>query len=192
MVANRDTKREGLINQIFSAFKGVRLGNGVGLTEAQAIDCYASPDERKEYRSHDETENWIEIPVRSLYRYWDSVSFFDAAGMRFHLPVFLLLALEYFEEEVEKMYNEGPVRGTVPDIEFHLTSVLKYLDDGSEDGIKMREFDAERFSLLNAEQMGCVIRFLEFRTCELGKEDNQRILLERAITHWTSKLNSVL
>ncbi len=185
-------KREELIQQILLAFKDVKLEKGVGLIEAQAIDMYASPEERSEYRSRDETENWDKIPVSHLYRYWDSISFFDAEGMRFHLPVFLLLDLEYFEDAVERMFDERPVQGSAPDMEFHLTSVLNYLDDESKVGRQMREFDLERFSLLNEEQVACVIDFLKFKALGLAGNDDQRILLEKAIDHWKNKQKLIL
>jgi len=184
-------KREELIKHVFSAFKDVRLGNGVGLYEAQAIDYHAPLEKRKEFRSHDETENWIDIPLNELFRFWDSPSFFDAEGMRFHLPMYLLLELEYFEDEIEKMYKEGPVQGTFPDIEFHLTSVLDYLDDDNQQATEMREFEQMRFSLLNEGQISCVIQFLIHKTIDYLENDNQRVFLGRAIQHWENKLNSI-
>jgi hypothetical protein len=181
------TQREALIQKIFSAFEGVTLGNGVGLYEAQAIDYYASAETRKEYRNEDETENWKNIPVTKLFQYWDSPSFLDAEGMRFHLPLYLLIALEYFDDEIEELIDNDRLMGTSPDIEFHLTSVLDYLDDDNEEAAQMIDFHTERFSLLNDDQISCVIEFLEFQTVGFPAKDTTKLHLEKAIQYWKQK-----
>lgn len=86
--------RDELRHAIRQAFAGVVLGDGIGLWEAQAIDDYSDDERRREQRLRDEREDWSRIPAESL-RYADSsLSFFDAAGMRFHLPAFLLAELD--------------------------------------------------------------------------------------------------
>lgn len=182
-------KREALIDKIFSAFEGVELGGGVGLYEAQAIDYHASLDERKEYRSQDETQKWINIPVSKLFRYWDSPSFFDAEGMRFHLPMYLLIELDYFEKEIEKMYEKDSFQGNPPDIEYHLTSVLKYVGEEGQQAAEMREFEKERYSLLNSAQISCIIEFLKYNTIGYEEGNKSRLFLERAIRYWENKLS---
>jgi hypothetical protein len=71
------------------AFADVRLGNGVGLYEAQGIDHYASEEDCANYRAKDEKTDWRCIKLEDLNRCNSSLSFFDAAGMRFHLPAFI-------------------------------------------------------------------------------------------------------
>jgi hypothetical protein len=89
-----------------NAFQGVTLGKGVGLWEGQAIDDYEDSHTRAVYRSRDEKEDWSAISVADLERCFSSLSFFDAEGMRFHLPAFLIAEIE----------------GTIKqDILFHLT-----------------------------------------------------------------------
>jgi hypothetical protein len=83
----------GLVEAIRSAFRDVRLGAGIGLREGNAIDDYASADERKAARALDETEDWQLIPVESLNQFHYALSYFDAEGMRFHLPAFLIADL---------------------------------------------------------------------------------------------------
>lgn len=81
---------EALCNTIREAFAGVTLGRGVGLQEAQGIDDYEDADTCSRYRATDQKEDWSCIPVSVLNRCNSSLSFFDAEGMRFHLPAFLI------------------------------------------------------------------------------------------------------
>ncbi|MEF9955604.1 MAG: hypothetical protein RSA22_02675 [Acinetobacter sp.] len=89
-----------LRQKIESAFAGVTLEEGIGLYEAQAIDDYASEAECLAYRAKDEKLNWRNISVDDLNRCNSSLSFFDAQGMLFHLPAFLLANLngDYLQE----------------------------------------------------------------------------------------------
>jgi len=41
----------------------------------------------------DEKMNWENIPSSELERCNSSLSFFDAKGMRFHLPAFMIVAI---------------------------------------------------------------------------------------------------
>lgn len=180
-------KREALIAKIQHAFKDVKLGNGVGLYEAQAIDYYASLEERQRVRAKDELESWQNIKIADVYKCSDSPSFFDAEGMRFHLPVFLLQALEFFEKEEEELYDRGELIGAGPNIEFHLTSALKYHGDKTEMGARMRAFDKERYALLNEEQIDCIIAFLHWSADGWKKDNPHFIELNKAIEHWQRK-----
>lgn len=85
---------ESIKDQIRRAFASVRLGVGVGLWEAQGIDDYADAATCAAYRTKDEKDDWSLIPVADLNRCYSSPSFFDAAGMRFHLPAFLIADLD--------------------------------------------------------------------------------------------------
>jgi hypothetical protein len=78
---------------IREAFAGVMLGNGVGLRETRALDDYEDAAACAAIRAGDETEDWQRIPVEELTRY-NGLAFFDAEGMRFHLPAFLIADLE--------------------------------------------------------------------------------------------------
>jgi hypothetical protein len=80
-------------NHIQKVFHGVTLGNGVGLLEGQGLDDYADEATRKAYRERDEKQDWTRIPAEALNRCNSSLSFFDAEGMRFHLPAFMIAEL---------------------------------------------------------------------------------------------------
>lgn len=78
---------------IEAAFADVKLGGGVGLFEAQGLDDYADAATCARYRADDEKDDWRRISSESLRRCNSSLSFFDAEGMRFHLPAYLLCEL---------------------------------------------------------------------------------------------------
>lgn len=93
--------------QIRRAFSGVMLEDGVGLLEGLEIDSYSSDDVRAAARENDEKMDWTSIPAELLNGAATSLSFFDAKGMRFHLPAYLIADL----------------RGELhQDIRFHLNS----------------------------------------------------------------------
>lgn len=77
----------GVIEQIEVAFAGVTLGGGVGLNQAVGLDNYLSDPELDALRATDIKDDWHDLqicPSSSLLTY------FDAEGLRFHLPAYLL------------------------------------------------------------------------------------------------------
>jgi len=126
------------------------LGNGVGLWEGQAIDDYETEENIGKARFRDEKLDWSKLTAADITRCQSSLSFFDADGMRFHLPAFLL------HEEFEDL------SGTII---FHLTSLDEYgrshftsLNQSQRAVIreflvwcsKNEEFDFEKTSILRA------------------------------------------
>ncbi len=83
-----------LCTLIEAAFAEVRLGSGIGLHEARALDDYADGSTQAAARAEDEKEDWQKISAATLRERNSSLSFFDAAGMRFHLPAFLICDLQ--------------------------------------------------------------------------------------------------
>lgn len=77
------------------AFRGVTLGNGVGLHQAQGLDDYADESTLASLHARDEKNDWSAIPVDQLDRCYSSLAFFDAEGMRFHLPAYLIADLAH-------------------------------------------------------------------------------------------------
>ncbi|MES2889636.1 MAG: DUF6714 family protein [Pseudomonadota bacterium] len=76
------------------AFSHVVLGAGVGLLEANGLDDYADEAALAAFREQDEKQDWSAIPCDHLQRYGCSLSYFDAEGMRFHLPAFLIAEID--------------------------------------------------------------------------------------------------
>lgn len=81
---------ESLRSKIEEAFNDVTLGDGVGLRQARAMDDYENEKVQKQARLKDEKDDWRAIPLEDLEFYYSSPSFFDADGMRFHLPAYML------------------------------------------------------------------------------------------------------
>ena len=102
---------DALLQEIRDVFRGVKLGEGVGLFQGQGLDDYATEDEIARLRADDEKEDWQLISTADLNRCYSSLTFFDPAGMRFHLPAFLIAELRG-KFEMELLY--------------HLTDLSKY------------------------------------------------------------------
>lgn len=87
-----------LMQIIINAFQNVKLEEGIGLSEGNAIDDYETDEVKALCRANDEKENWQNISSADLNKYNYSLSYFDAKGMRFHLPAFMIAELkgEYF------------------------------------------------------------------------------------------------
>jgi hypothetical protein len=83
-----------LCDRVRLAFEGIRLGEGVGLFEGQALDDYATSEVRAKSRAKDEHYSWDSINSVHLNACHSSLSFFDALGMRFHLPAFIIADLK--------------------------------------------------------------------------------------------------
>jgi len=148
-------------NLIRAAFRDVRLGNGVGLRQGRGLDDYADATTLAEYRSRDEKDDWSRIPLEDLNHYGGSLCFFDAEGMRFHLPAFLL----------------ADVEGTLTtDLLFHLAH---YLEPGA----------LSRFDLLSESQRRAVREYLLLRLSRARDEKNDFVqpMIEKALAeYWTN------
>ena len=125
------TEREQVAELIREAFAGIVLGKGIGLWQGQALDDYADKKTIAAYRARDEKTDWAAIPRENLNRCYSSLPFFDAEGMRFHLPAFLLA-------ELEADFDQGVV--------FHLTDLSDY--------------GRSKFALLSGTQRKAVREFL--------------------------------
>lgn len=140
---------------IKNAFRGVTLGNGVGLLQGQGLDDYADPKALAEYRLQDEKDDWSRISVDALSRCHSSLSFFDAEGMRFHLPAYLI----------------GDLEGTLDqDALFHLT----YICQGAE----------SRFALLSAAQRDAVRELLLLRLADPNYEFDRPSIEMALESYW--------
>jgi len=83
---------------IREAFAGVRLGDGISLGEAEAIDDYyrtVSYEESRENRRSEVVDEWAAVPPSELER--DCVAHLDPTGLRYYLPAFMLRLLDHYE-----------------------------------------------------------------------------------------------
>jgi hypothetical protein len=135
-------EEERILNLVRTAFRNVVLGDGVGLWQGQGLDDYADSRTLESYRAQDEKSDWSAISVEQLDRCYSSLSFFDAEGMRFHLPSYLSADLQ------------GELR--TADVLFTLTC-FEYLG-------------TSRFENLNAAQRNAVREFLLLRLSDSDYE----------------------
>jgi hypothetical protein len=142
---------------IEAAFAGVTLGDGVALQEAQGLDNYIVDAETcASYRATDEKEDWHRISAEALNRCHSSLSFFDAEGMRFHLPAYLLADL----------------RG---DYDFGMAFCLTHECDHR----------SSQFSLLSPEQRAAVSAFLHHIMDDPDEEFYRSDIVNALIEYWT-------
>ena len=141
---------------ISTAFLGVTLGKGLGLGEAQGLDGYEDEAARAARRRQDEKDDWRLIRPADLNRCNSSLSFFDAEGMRFHLPAFLVA-------DLDGVYEFG--------MAFHLT----HLDSH---GIG-------QFSLLTTEQRAAVRMYLQHISTEEEYAFERPAILRALVEYWT-------
>ena len=97
--------KQAVIDAIEKAFAGVKLGNGLGLFEAQGHDDYASEEECAKLREKDEKDDWHALKRDDLEQNNPALSFFDAEGMRFHLPAYLMMNLEKISEYQDMSFS---------------------------------------------------------------------------------------
>ena len=86
---------------IRSAFAGVRLGSGVSIRQAQAIDDAfigrgLSRAEFDRLRASEVTDDWARVQEWELTR--DCIAHLDADGLRYYLPALMLWLLEHFDD----------------------------------------------------------------------------------------------
>lgn len=172
-------KKETLIQKIEDAFRDVKLEDGVGLWEAQGLNYYETEEDCRKRREKDEKEDWRNLSLALFSECHSSPSFFDAKGMRFHLPFFLLIDLDVYEKEIEKLEY-----GVDLDIDFILTHAVNYLGNSSKDAVSMLEHHHSQFSMLNTAQIKCVIAFLKYKWPPESYDMNKEIKL------WEEKLVS--
>jgi hypothetical protein len=89
----RDAERDSLIARIEAAFGHVRLGEGVSLHQARAMDDYESEATIASVRTFDTEHRWQDVSDEKLDRLSDTLPFMDAEGFRFYMPRFMTFAL---------------------------------------------------------------------------------------------------
>ena len=122
-----------LIERIRAAFAEVVLGDGIGLHQAEAMDDYATEFTLLKLRPSDEALDWSRLNLDDLNKCSSALAFFDAKGMRFHLPAYLAAELN---------------KTLTVDLMFHL--------------IYDNDYARDRFSFFTAEQRSVVAEYLEY------------------------------
>ena len=154
-----------IIDEVETAFRDVQLGNGVGLFEGQAIDDYESEDIQKHVREKDEKADWKKIRTSDMDRCYSSLSFFDAEGMRFHLPAFVCSDLR----------GDSGV-----ELEF---SLVGFGDQ------KLGAYKRSKFSLLNFTQRTAIARYLKFLAEDIDGAFSRKAIQQSLATFWETDLD---
>ena len=161
-----EERRQRLLAAIEEAFRGVELSDGVSLHETVVIDDYGSTEERQAARERDEKQDWrklIGAPELARIGGVGGLSFYDAAGLRFHLPAYLSLAVIDFDRE---------------DADLVLESLMFTLTHFS-------EYNVGRLASLSRAQRKCVREVLLFLRGEYELESAE---LDRAIEgYWSDE-----
>ena len=142
-----------LIQQIYEAFKGTKLEEGIGLFEADCIDDHLNPTHPDYiyWKHKDERHEWEKLlPLfmssNAIERLNSSNYFFmDAKGKRFHMPCYFLQDLD------PRFSGNNPV---ITDIRF-----------------KNNELSA--YQLLSPLQKETLVAFLEFQIDKFMREENE-------------------
>ena len=133
-------QKEHVLQLIYEAFEEVILENGVSLHETIKIDNYGMTDEVLESQiKADERNNWknlVDEPELIEVNGIGGLSFYDAKGLRFHLPAYLCLTVNNPDTDISES------------LIFHLTHLETY--------------NRERFSILTIEQRKAVKVFLTY------------------------------
>jgi hypothetical protein len=83
---------------IAAAFRGVVLGGGISLRQAQVIDRYGEGVTDAEFDRlplQEITNDWSRVPLEELER--DCVAHLDAEGYRYYIPAFMLSVLKKYD-----------------------------------------------------------------------------------------------
>lgn len=130
-------------SEILSAFKGVKLDDGIGYFEADAIDDYLVPSSIKyqEEKAKDEREDWTRLFSIFKDLRFDSSrhSFMDKKGILFYLP----FAMTRKEDMVNSVMY------------FYISEVYK------REGYEIGKY-TELITLLTPEQKQCIYDFYTF------------------------------
>ena len=92
-------ERDDIEAAIRSAFQDVRLGSGISLRQAQAIDDYGRGLSDAEFDGlplSEVTDDWTRVPEAELLR--DNVAHLDAEGLRYYLPALMLWLLDHYDD----------------------------------------------------------------------------------------------
>ena len=165
--------RRAIESEIQMAFRGVTLGLGVSLRQAQLADrsrdavCNANS---ASLAAGEIVDDWSQVPLDELER--DCIAHLDADGFRYYIPALMLSLLKH--------YDSGSMRviGT-------LNGLYPKKDHGW-------EYHVLRYSLLNHTQKTAIARFLATlpKLVELDFEDHK--IVERALrNYWGEYLQPI-
>jgi uncharacterized protein DUF6714 len=155
-------------NEIRAAFRGVTLGRGMSLRQAELADRFQDAV----WKAHgaslgrgEISDDWSQVSLEELER--DCIAHLDAEGFRYYIPALMLSLLDHYDSSSMR------VIGT-------LSSLYPKKDN-------TWEFHMNRYSLLNLPQRTAIARFLAAlpQLIELSGEDHK--IVPRALRNYWGK-----
>lgn len=169
---------------IRTAFRGVTLGRGISLRQAQSIDgsssrargAHSAPVGQQKTDTEwsrialDEiTNDWSRVSLEELER--DCIAHLDALGFRYYIPTLMLSVVDHYDPSSLRVI--GTLQGLYPK-----------KDDGW-------EYHMHRYSLLNFRQKVAIARFLAAlpKLVQLELED-QKVVESALRNYWGEYLRA--
>jgi hypothetical protein len=164
--------RRAVESEIRIAFRGVTLGRGMSLRQAQFADRFQDAvwNAHSASLAHGEiTDDWSQIPLDELER--DCISHLDALGFRYYIPALMLSVLNHYESSSMRVI--GTLGGLYPK------------KDSS------WEYHMHRYSLLSPAQKTAIARFLTAlpKLVELDFQD-QKVVPRALRNYWGEYLQT--
>jgi hypothetical protein len=131
--------RQQLLDLIDRAFDGVVLGDGVSLHETIVLDNYGDESERQAARAPDEKTDWrrlVHDPEMHRVGGVGGLAFYDAEGLRFHLPVYLIRAIDALDRLTRGTFVESELLFTLTDCTAHTLAKLSILNHAQRTAIR--------------------------------------------------------
>jgi hypothetical protein len=132
-------QKEHVLQLIYESFDQVLLEDGVSLHKTIEIDNYGATDKEEAQIKNDERKDWkklVDDPELEKIDGIGGLCFYDAKGLRFHLPAYMCLTIH------------KPHANITESLMFTLTHLEAY--------------NRERFSILTVEQRKAVKVFLTY------------------------------
>lgn len=176
--------RDDVIAAIEAAFRGVSLGDGVGLWQGQSLDMHGTVEDIAAARRNDEKDDWHKLQAADLNTCHSSLSFFDSAGMRFHLPAFMIA-------DLRGEYDFGVTFALTYRFTDHIKDTLLklakvYRAPGEVDKTNLERGDAI-FGGFSIQQASAVVDFLTFKLEQTGADDisgDKSAIEEALLNYW--------
>jgi hypothetical protein len=164
--------RHAVESEIQIAFRGIELGGGISLRQAQFADGSQSVAGNAHSASPADaeiTDDWSRVPQNELEQ--DCIAHLDALGFRYYIPALMLSVLNHYESSSMR------VIGT-------LTGLYPKRDSSW-------EYHMHRYSLLNPAQKASIAHFLAAlpKLLELDFED-QKVASRALHNYWGEYLQT--
>jgi hypothetical protein len=136
-----------LVQDITDAFDGVRLGDGVTIAQARAIDDNLSEVEQLKARSHGAERRWQDISEAELRNHDDVLPFLCREAYRFYIAAYMTWTLRHLGlNDLDDQLN-GP---TVYSFKIGLPSDIWHADQ------------LRRFDFLDLPQKQAICKYLRY------------------------------